>query len=218
MPSNLMKTYGCDAAALRAIRISSELTRADSRLQVGGNRVGGPGKNAFIGIRRRVQKTFNDCRRHIELLIHLAEFEQIFDDLPPRSRRQDLVAGLADLGGKQAHPDLFNLRAFGPELHKFGEVTGPLRHLTCDRAVDRDFAAIDTFQNAIVCRRSAAFVMFRSQTIDGDNDLYIFQSLPLARDFPDGAGYDVGANVPFVELRQDLIQFPESDERFTAHE
>src|SRR2546427_13118121 len=101
MPSNLMKTHGCNAAALRAIRISSELTRADSRLQVGGNGVRRLGKNAFIGIRRGIQKTFNYSRRHIELLIHLAELEQIFDDLPARRRRQDFVAGLAELGGKQ---------------------------------------------------------------------------------------------------------------------
>ena len=135
----------------------------------------------------------------------LAKLEQILDDLPPRRRRQNLIAGLSDLGGKQAHPDLFDLLAFGPELHEFTKVTWPLGHLTSDRAVDRDFAAIDSFQNAIICRRFAALVMFWSQTVDGDDDLHVFQSVPLAWDFPDSAGDDVSANAPFVELWQDLV-------------
>ena len=76
----------------------------------------------------------------------------------------------------------------------------------------------DIFQNAIVRCRFAALVMLRSETVDRDNDLHFFQSLPLPRDFADSAGHDVRANSPFAEFWQDFIQFPKSNERLTAHD
>ena len=98
--------------------------------------------------------------------MRFAEIEQVLDDLPAGGCRQDFVAGFADLGRKQADPDLFNFLTLRPERHEFGEITGPLGHLTCNSAMDCDFTALDAFQNPSVRCGFAAFVMFGGQTVD----------------------------------------------------
>src|SRR5439155_20658443 len=98
--------------------------------------------------------------------MRFAKTEQILDDLPACGGRQDFVAGFADGGREQADPDLFNFLTLRPERHEFGEITGPLGHLTCNGEVDCDFTGLDACQNPSVPCGLAALVSVRRESVD----------------------------------------------------
>src|SRR5436190_2145432 len=96
--------------------ISTKLTGTDTRFEVGRDGAGGLCENAIVRIRRRIEKTFDDTSRHIDLWIKFAQFEQFPHDLAAGGLREDFEACLADLRSEQAHPDLRNLRAVRPQV------------------------------------------------------------------------------------------------------
>src|SRR5207237_5273343 len=94
------------------------------------------GRNTVRLIGRRTEKTFDHAPRHIQLRIDLFQSKKLLNDLSTSRSRQDLVAGLADLRRKQAHPNLPNLVPARPEIYKVTEISGTGRHLPRNCAVN----------------------------------------------------------------------------------
>ena len=80
----------------------------------------------------------------------------------------------------------------------------------------RDLMTGDVFQDAFVGCRFPANVVFGSQTIDRNHDRQQFNTAPLNRNRPNGAGHKLCYNPAGRQLRQNLVQFSKPNERLTA--
>src|SRR5260370_21926499 len=214
MLSDLVETNRCNASALRTVRIATELARSHSRLQIRGDRASSLCKNAVIRTRRRIQKPLNDAARHIELRVDFAQLQQFPHHLDTGRFREDLVTCLTDLRCKQAYPNLPDLFALRPEMHKLTKVSWPRRHLARDRAMDGTLVAGDVLQNTIICSRFTALVVLTRQPIDGYDDFEFFELIPFQGDFSHGACNHVRADSPRRESGHDFSQFLEPNVRF----
>ena len=167
---------------------------------------------------RRPCVNLNQPGRERELGKALAEVHQRRDDAFTIGRRQTLLRVLADLRCVQADPDLTRIGILGPEPHELLQIALPARLLPRDRAVDGDLMSFDVLEDAIVCGRLASLVVFRLKSVDGHDNLQSRKSDPFRRDRPHGAGHDLRIHSHLRESRQDLAEFPITDERFTTHD
>src|SRR5207249_5603259 len=117
---------------------------------------------------------------------------------------------------EKTEPDFVRFGTCGPEVHKLAQVCRPLRHLPCDRAVDRDGVSCDIFQNPVISGGLSPGVMFRLQAVNRNDDQHMLQPRPLAWNLPHRAGHDVRSNAARIELRQNFIELTKPDERFAA--
>src|ERR1700730_3203579 len=95
-----------DAAALRAVRISSELAGGDPGLQICGDGVGGAGEDAVVRALWGREQLAEGGVVHVEDGIGEAKTEEVFDDQGALLGGQDLRAGGSALGREEAEPDL----------------------------------------------------------------------------------------------------------------
>src|SRR4051812_28136318 len=72
------------------------------------------------------------------------------------------------------------------------------------------------FQNSLVGRWLAADVVFGSKTIDRYCRRHSFDFCPLDGNGSNSAGDDLDMNIPGFENWQDLIQLPETHQRFST--
>src|SRR5882757_2908699 len=132
------KTHGCDAAALRAVRIAAELAGGDDGFEVGGDGVGGAGEDAVCGRLGWIQKLSKGGFVHVEDGIQGLEAKQFRDDCRTDGGGENLRSLCPLLRGEDAHPDLLDFGSLAPELEKLLKIAGSVCDLSGDGAVDRN--------------------------------------------------------------------------------
>ena len=89
-----------------------------------------------------------------------------------------------------------------PEGEELIEITRTLDDLGGDGAVDGDLGTLDALEDAFVGGGLAAFVVFRLETVDGDDYVQLFVPLPKRGNGAKGAGDDLGVDAAGFELRK----------------
>src|SRR5581483_624098 len=89
----------------------------------------------------------------------------------PLRIRQDFWVGGAALRSENAEPHLSNSQSAGPEAKEFVEITGTLRYLRRDCAVNGHPGLFDVLKDALVGRWLASRVMLRLKAIDRYHDI-----------------------------------------------
>ena len=174
------------------------------------------GEDAMVGIRRRCQERLECSLRHRQFREFVAQCEQLADHALTDIRWKNLVAGLANLRRKQAHPDFLRFRLCAPERQELPEITGPFGHLPRDRAMHRNVLAFDVLENAIVGCRLSAHVVFGGKPVDGHAQIHLPDLRPLGGNRTYGAGHDLDVHVASFDLRKNFANFLVANERLTA--
>jgi hypothetical protein len=206
------------AAALGAVGGSAKLTRRDDPLQIGGNRLGGAREETILRSTRRPAKDFNHTIGQLEFGKVVSQMKEFIQNAQPHVTGQYLAAGFPLLGRKDAEPDAPNGGTGTPKIKELAEVSRTLRHLAGNGAVYGDFVSLDMLEDAVVCRRFSPFVMFRLQAVDRDTEIEIPYTSPLGRNRADRARNDLCGDPALLECREQGRYFPESHQRFAAHE
>jgi hypothetical protein len=68
---------------------------------------------------------------------------KIFNDAGSLRNRKDLKIGRSSLRGKNTEPDLCNFPLRGPEAKKLIQISGDIRNLRRDRAMNRHSGVFD---------------------------------------------------------------------------
>ncbi len=212
------KAHGCDAATLRAVGLAAELARRDDGLEIGGDGVGGAGKDAVGWRLGRMEELLQGGLVHVEDGIERAETEQFRDDRCAHPRCEELWPYCVSLGREDAHPDLFSFRSFGPELKEPLEIAGLVCDLAGDSAVDRNSRLRKVLQYTLVGRRCATDIVFGLESVYGDDDIEALEVGPMSGNGAEGAGDDLGVNAAAVELGQDGFEFAIPDHRVASDE
>ena len=107
--SDCGKAHRRHATAPRAIRISAELARLNSRLKVCRQRMGSRRKNATIRRRRRSQKLVNHTFRILTSMLGAKSSQNLYH---PSALVRSQAFGIirAALGRENTHPDFFRPR------------------------------------------------------------------------------------------------------------
>ena len=103
-----------------------------------------------------------------------------------------------------------------PRSEEFLEVAGAPHLLPRDRAVHRDLVSLDVLDDAIVGGGRTPRVVFGLQSVDRHDDLELGQPRPFPWDRPDCARDELGVDLPFRQLRQNLVKLAIADERLSA--
>ncbi len=131
---------------------------------------------------------------------------------------QYLLVGCAALRSEDTEPHLVHLRHVRPEAKEFVEVSGALRDLRRDGAVNGDSRTLNVLEDALIGSGFAAFVMFGLQAINGDHDVQFLELHPCSWNLPECAGDDLGVYAAALDLWQERVEFAVSNERIAAHQ
>ena len=74
------------------------------------------------------------------------------------------------------------------------------------------------FEDALVGGWFASLVMLGLKTVDGHDDVELFELLPGFGDDAEGAGNDLGVHTAALDLGQKQFQFAVTNERVAANE
>ncbi len=212
------EAHGRDAATLRTVGLAAELARRDDGLEIGGDGVGGAGKDAVRGRFGRMEELLQGRLVHVEDRVEWAETEQFCDNRCAHPGCEDLWAYCALLRREDAHPNLFSFGPFGPELKEPLEIAGLVCDLAGDGAVDRNSRLRKVLQYTLVGRRCATNIVFGLEAIYGDDDIEALEVGPVSGNGTEGAGDDLDVNAAAVELRQDRFELSVADQRVAADE
>ena len=205
-----------DAAALLTIRISAKLTWIDVSFEIGGDGLGGSSEDAFFWISGRGGNLSQECFGHIQSQVFQPQLAQGGDHSRSLRGSQYLPVGCAALGSEDTEPHLSYLRTVRPESEEFVEVSGALRDLRCDGAVNVDLRTLNVFEDAVVGGGFAALIVFGLQAVDGDHDIQFPKLHPRGRNFSECAGDDLGVDTAALDLWQEQIEFAIANERIAT--
>ena len=136
----------------------------------------------------------------------------------PLRRAQAFGALFATLWRIEAHPDRARLRSGTPKVHIFLEVSRSRQHLGGDRPMNVDSSPGNVFENPLVRRGMAAYIVVLRQTIDGNRGREIGERHPFQGDGNDPARNHHGENTPARQSWQNLAELSMPDHRFAAYQ
>jgi len=204
------------AATLRAVGIAAKLAGNDPGLEVGAEGVSGLGEDALGRRAGRSEKLPDHGFEHVELGMELAKAQKVFDGLVALGQREDFGSHRPFLRGEEAHPNLRDLFARGPDVEEVGQITGALHHLAGNGAVDGNAMPGDVFQDAFVRGGSAASVVLGLKAVDGDHGLNARQTGPGGRKLTKGAGHDLHEDAHLVKTRNQEFELAVTHQRIAA--
>src|SRR5882672_11324273 len=117
---------------------------------------------AWVGGRIRIGLDQDLC--HGQFRKGFPQFQQFANYSGSSIRWQYLVAGFANLGSKNTHPDLFGVLLPAPEFDKLAQIPGAFRHLARDRAMNGYLMSFDVLQNPFIGGWLSADIVFGRQT------------------------------------------------------
>jgi hypothetical protein len=101
-------------------------------------------------------------------------------------------------------------------MGKFLQVVRLCKKPRTDGAVNDDPVPLDVPDDAIVCGRSPASIMFGLKAVNGNDQVQIGEFSPFRRNRPHSAGDHLNFNAHRVELRYENGQLPITNQRFAA--
>jgi hypothetical protein len=212
------KTHGGDAAALGTIGVSTKLAWGDDCFEISGDGVGCACKDT-VGWGPGWIKEFPKCGLvHVEDRIEGAETKEFCDGSGADRGGEDFGANRTLLRGEDAHPDFFRFRAISPKLKKPLEIAGLVCNLAGDGAMDRNARLRKVLQYTLISCRRATYIVFRLETVDGDDDVETRESCPVSGNGAEGTGDDLDVDATFVEFGKDRFELAIADEGISADE
>jgi hypothetical protein len=210
------QTHGCHASAGSAIRIPSKLAWSDLGLQVCRQRVGRERENAILGAVWRRGKLPNHRLWHVQFRIFLSQLRHFHYGPRPFFKTQHFRHSISHLRSEQAEPYLLDLGARRPKFQECLQVSWPLHHLTCNRAVNGDPLPHDVSQNTVIRCRCPPEIVFRLQPVDGHDYVQSLQAGPGRTHCSESAGYDLHVDSARQQGGNQQLQFAIADQRVAS--